>query len=112
MNLDGRQFRLVSAQGNSDLSDSVIFKYFQHGPWIWGTYFSKEVDRGTLLGRFTAENAIAFTYCHWSGGQKRKGQCKSIIDSDEGGALRIQENWTWTEGGLGSGTSVIEEIYE
>jgi len=43
-------------------------------------------------------------------GTLKAGRCISTPEVLPDGRLRLHESWNWTEGGDGSGTSVIEEM--
>lgn len=110
LNLNNRLFISVSNTENGEISNKTLFKYHQKEQSVWASYSGGNVERGTLIGKFTGHNQIYFTYQHLNiDGEIRIGECKSTLEVLTDGRLRMKESWQWLNGDMSKGYSVIEE---
>ena len=111
MTYDNRRFRAVSNSPGGDVTATTTFHYRQHGDIVWGTYEGGGVAFGTLLATLGADGALDMRYQQVAvDGSRKAGRCRSTPEPLADGRIRLHEQWTWTEGGTGGGTSVVEEI--
>jgi len=108
---DNRRFRAVSNVDTGDVTTDTTFHYHQRDAVVWATYDGGGVAFGTLIATVDARGRLEMRYQQVSvTGQLRAGRCLSTPEVLPDGRLRLHESWSWTEGGEGSGTSVVEEM--
>jgi len=111
VSLHDRRFSPVSNSDNGEVSPETRFHYRQEGATVWATYAGGEIVMGTMVGVSRADGTFDLRYQHVSDdGALRAGRCVSTPELLPDGRLRLHESWLWTEGGRGSGTSVVEEV--
>lgn len=107
---DGRVFRSVENSSGGDVGAETEFHYRQRGDLVWATYQGGAIRFGTLIGHCHADGSLDFRYQHVAAdGAIKTGRCESRPEQLPDGRIRLYESWQWTEGGTGSGSSVIEE---
>ena len=58
-----------------------------------------------------ADGILDLRYQHVSTTHEiRTGRCRSTPELLEDGRIRLHEQWEWTEGGTGAGSSVVEQV--
>lgn len=113
MHYDNRRFRAVANSSAGDVTGDTIFHYRQIGDIVWGTYAGGGVRFGTLIATVDDEGRLDMRYQQIaSDGTRKAGRCTSTPERLHDGRIRLHERWTWTEGGTGGGTSIVEEIVE
>jgi hypothetical protein len=111
LDLDGRRFRAVSNSSSGDVSEETVFSYRQLDRVVWATYEGGGVRFGTLIAAIRDDERLDMRYQQIArDGTIKAGRCVSTLEQLPDGRLRLHEEWRWTEGGVGSGTSVVEEI--
>ncbi|MGQ0286814.1 n-acetylglutamate synthase [Pasteurellaceae bacterium 22721_9_1] len=111
MDLNDRTFSSISNSESGEVNGNTFFYYHQDNRLIWAEYEGGEIIKGFLIGKFIAENKIAFTYQHVNQSlENRLGKCVSQIEVLPNGKLRLHENWQWLDGEQKAGQSIIEEI--
>ena len=106
-----RHFRAVTNVGTGDVDTTTRFHYRQDGDVVWATYHGGSVAFGTLTARLLDDGSLDMRYQHVSiAGVMRTGRCRSTPELLSDGRIRLHESWQWTEGGEGSGESMIEEL--
>jgi len=109
--LNDKVFRLISSSGSAEVDIDVLFYYYQKDDVIWGTYEGGPVRKGTITGRFIEDEVIEFHYQHLNTENiVMTGKCTSKIELLSDSRLRLIEKWSWTNGDLSSGESIVEEI--
>ena len=107
---EGRIFASVANVAGGDVGAATTFRYHQHDDVVWATYAGGAVAFGTLIARILADGCLDMRYQHvTSSGAMKTGRCRSTPTRLGDGRLRLDEQWMWTEGGAGEGTSRIEE---
>ena len=113
INYNERVFQSVSNTSDGDVGAETVFRYRQDGDLVWGTYSGGHVRFGTLLAIASPEGTLAMRYQHLtSTGEFKAGECSSMPELLADGRVRLHEQWCWTAGGVGSGTSIVEEIVQ
>lgn len=112
INYDGRIFRSIANAAGGDVGGDTLFLYHQQGDIGWATYQGGQVAFGTLVATVSpADGSLDMRYHHVSAdGTLKTGRCRSTPFLLPDGCLRLREVWQWTEGGIGEGTSEIEEV--
>jgi hypothetical protein len=106
-----RIFRCAQNTAEGDVGNDTVFHYRQEGDVVWATYAGGPVAFGTLIGRKLVDGRLDARYQHVTiAGTVKAGRCWSTPEALPGGRIRLHEEWTWTEGGTGSGSSQVEEI--
>lgn len=110
-NLDHKVFCSVSNTGDGDVSYKTLFYYHQKEELIWAMYEGGGVLRGTLVGKFISKDHFKFSYVHLNeSGELRTGNCSTTVSINKEGKLILKELWTWTNGNLTSGESILTEV--
>ncbi|EGY51927.1 homoserine kinase [Neisseria shayeganii 871] len=108
--LDGKIFRTICNADNGEVGGDTRFHYRQQGEMIWAEYAGGEIRKGFLIGRMSTADTFEFTYQHLNRAwQSRSGRCRSRIERQADGRLRLYESWQWTDGSGSGGESVLEE---
>lgn len=111
INYHDRHFRSVGNSAGGDVTAETEFHYRQAGDVVWATYSGGAVLFGTLTALVLADGRLDMRYQQVSVEQEIKtGRCLSTPEQLPDGRLRLHEAWEWTEGGHGSGRSVVEEV--
>jgi hypothetical protein len=113
MNYNGKKFISIQNSGTGQVDAETVFHYQQQGDLVWAEYSGGEIARGTLIAICNEAGELDMRYQHINGsGELMTGKCRSSPEVLSDGRIRLHEKWQWTCGGLSSGESVIEEIYE
>lgn len=106
-----RVFRSIDGASTGDVSADTRFHYRQDGDVVWGTYSGGGVKFGTLTAIVLPDGRLDMRYSQVSrAGALKTGRCVSLPEILPDGRVRLNERWEWTEGGVGSGESVVEEL--
>lgn len=106
-----RIFRTIANSAGGNVGLDTTFHYQRWGDVVWATYRGGAVAFGTLVGMVRADGRLDMRYQHVTVDREFKaGRCLSTPHVSADGRMRLDEAWTWTEGGTGSGVSQIEEI--
>ncbi len=110
---DGRSFRARQSSATGEVDASTLFHYRQRGEVVWATYYGGAVTWGTLVATVEAGGHLDMRYQHVSSdGSLKTGLCRTRPELLPDGRLRLHETWSWTSGGEGTGTSILEEVIE
>lgn len=108
---DGRLFRSVANSDGGDVGEETAFHYHQRDDVVWATYSGGAVRFGTLIATVNGDGNLDMRYQHVSaGGDFKSGRCRSRPERLPDGRLRLHEQWQWTDGAEGQGTSIVEEV--
>jgi hypothetical protein len=111
LNYDNRRFRAVANSSGGDVTGETMFHYRQIDRIVWGTYRGGGVAFGTLVATVDDDGRLDMRYQQVAiDGTRKAGRCVSMPERLADGRIRLHERWTWTEGGVGAGTSVVEEL--
>ena len=106
-----RLFRAVSNSPGGDVDDSTLINYRQSGDVVWATYQGGQIAFGTMIGVVRGDGTLDLRYQHvTSSGAIRTGRCQSRPEVLDDERIRLHEAWQWTEGGVGSGSSTVEQV--
>lgn len=88
-----------------------MFHYRQEGNVLSCEYSGKGIHRGHLLGKVDESGNIDMRYHQINTrGELRTGICRSTPRMLNNGKIRLSEEWEWTSGEGGKGTSILEEV--
>jgi hypothetical protein len=108
---DDRTFASVSNSSAGDVGSGTLFHYRQRGDVVWGTYERGGIEQGTLIARVLTDGSLDMRYQHVTrDGAIKTGRCLSQPEILVDGRIRLHERWQWTEGGTGTGESIVEEV--
>ncbi|MCI5055172.1 MAG: n-acetylglutamate synthase [Flavobacteriales bacterium] len=111
INYNGRKFRVLGNSENGEVSDDMVFEYFQEGKILTCRYFGDKILEGHILGLVQEDGTIQMTY-HQINDQLNhrtgKGISKPIILED--GRIQLEEHWEWTNGDKTKGRSSLVEM--
>ena len=110
MNLNGKTFRASSNSENGEVSSATIFKYFEQDGLVWAEYYGGQILKGNLIGKRNDDGSLDLRYQHVNrSGEIKTGLCRSEIEKDSNGKIRIKEKWKWTCDDYSEGESEIVE---
>ena len=111
INYDGRDFRSMANSDGGDVDAETAFHYHQRDNIVWATYAGGSVVFGTLVATVDVDGNLDMRYHHVAlDGSFKSGRCRSRPEILPDGRLRLHEEWQWTDGAAGAGSSVIEEV--
>ena len=113
--LHNRIFVGVVNYDDGDANQDTVFRYYQDGEVVWGTYEGGRVRYGQILARVTPEGKLDMVWQYLNlDDQLIAGTCTSTPELLPDGRYRLNETWVITLGPAAgqSGESVIEEIRE
>lgn len=102
---------VVETERSGDVGPDTRFRYHQAGDVVWATYGGGRVQFGTMIAAVNADGTLEARYQQVSvDGTIKTGRCRSTPEFLPDGRVRLHEEWAWTEGDLGAGSSVVEEL--
>lgn len=108
---DGKVFRTAANAVGGDVDDRTTFHYRQRGDVVWATYEGGAIAAGTLVAAVKVDDSLDLRYQHLTvDGTFKAGRCRSQPTPLPDGRICLDETWQWTEGGEGTGRSVVEEV--
>jgi len=109
MNLSGKRFRVLATSEQGVVSEDTLLEFVQRGARVLGRYRGGTIARGYLVGT-TVGASLRFRYAQREAdGHIHGGRSVCDLYVSRGGALRLEEHFTW-DTRLGSGTNIFEEI--
>jgi hypothetical protein len=106
-----RLFRASTNSTGGDVDGDTLFNYWQHGDVVWATYQGGAILFGTMVGVVRTDGSLDLRYQHVSATSEiRTGRCRSTPELLDDGRVRLHEQWEWTEGGAGTGSSIVEQV--
>ena len=113
LDLHNRMFVGVVNYDDGDANQNTVFRYYQDGDLVWGSYEGGRVRHGQILARVTPEGTLDMVWQYLNlDDQLVAGTCQSTPVLLLDGRYRLNEKWMITLGpsaGL-AGESAIEEI--
>ena len=110
MNLNGKTFRATSNSENGEVSSATRFKYFEQDGLVWAEYSGGDILKGSLIGKRDDDGSLDLRYHHVNRrGEIKTGICRSRVEEDSNGKIRIKEKWQWTCDDYSEGESEIVE---
>jgi len=110
-NYEGRTFAAAGNTTGGDVDQSTLFHYHQLENVVWATYSGGAIAWGTLIATADGAGNLDMRYHHVAlDGTIKVGKCRSRPERMPDGRIRLHEQWQWTEGAMGDGVSVVEEI--
>lgn len=101
----------IEAVPGGDVGPDTRFSYHQNGDVVWATYGGGRVQFGTMIATVCSDGTLDARYQQVSSdGLIKTGRCRSTPEFLPDGRVRLHEDWTWTEGDLGTGSSIVEEL--
>ena len=112
-NYDNRCFVGVENYDDGDLTEDVIFTYFQNESTVWGMFEGGRVRFGSLVADVMNDGSLNMVWQYLNIDHELiQGICHSVPEILPDGRYRLRETWkVLTEPSL-EGTSVVEEIEE
>ncbi|WP_236973730.1 hypothetical protein [Membranihabitans maritimus] len=111
MNYNNRKFRPLKNSKNGEVSEDLIFHYSQEGNILTCKYSGANILAGHLIGLVDPRGNIDMRYHQVNKhGEIKTGICHSKPVVLANGKIQLLEDWEWTSGGKGKGTSVLEEL--
>ncbi len=96
---------------SGDVGPDTLFRYHQDGDVVWATYGGGRVQFGTMIATVNPDGTLETRYQQVAtDGTIKAGRCRSTPEFLSDGRVRLHEEWAWTEGDSGSGSSIVEEL--
>ena len=106
-----KTFVAIENSSNGQVSEEVVFHYFQKDNIVWGNYEGGVIKKGSLVGICNKNATLNFVYQHIdSKNHIKTGKCFSTPEILQDGRIRLNEHWQWTCDDFSEGTSIIEEV--
>lgn len=115
LDLNNRRFVGVVNYDDGDANQDTVFRYYQEGNLVWGSYEGGRVRHGQILARVTPEGKLDMVWQYLNlDDQLIAGTCESTPELLSDGRYRLNEAWETTLGPAAgqSGESAIEELRE
>jgi len=110
INLNNRKFKALENSENGEISNDTVFHYFQEKDVIWANYAGGNIIKGFLIGKIVGES-LEFNYQHINESMELlTGKCKSQLQINNEGKMKLLEQWQWTCKDFSKGSSVLIEI--
>jgi hypothetical protein len=110
MNLNGKTFRATSNSETGEVSSATSFKYFEEDGLVWAEYSGGDILKGNLIGTRDVDGSLDLRYQHVNRrGEIKTGICRSTLETNSDGKIRIKEKWQWTCADNSEGESEIVE---
>lgn len=107
-NYDGRTFVGVENYDSGDLNAQTVFRYYQRGDIVWGSFEGGGCAAGNLIARVGEDGSLNMSWHYLNrSGDLLRGTCRSRLEVLPDGRYRLHESWEISDGT--TGTSVIEE---
>ena len=115
LDLHNRRFIGVVNYDDGDANQDTVFRYYQDGNLVRGSYEGGRVRHGQILARLTPEGKLEMVWQYLNlDDQLIAGTCQSTPELLPDGRYRLNERWEITLGPAAgqSGESAIEEMKE
>lgn len=113
LDLHNRMFVGVVNYDDGDANQDTVFRYYQDGDLVWGSYEGGRVRHGQILARVTPEVTLDMVWQYLNlDDQLIAGTCQSTPVLLPDGRYRLNEKWVITLGPAAGqvGESAIEEM--
>lgn len=115
LDLHNRRFIGVVNYDDGDANQDTVFRYYQDGDLVWGSYEGGRIRHGQILARVTSEGKLDMVWQYLNLDDRLvAGTCTSTPELLPDGRYRLNEEWEITLGPAAgqSGKSAIEEMKE
>ena len=104
-------FVATQNSANGQISEEVVFQYFQKENVVWGNYEGGAIKKGNLVGICNEDFTLNFVYQHIDiHNHLKTGKCFSTPEILPDGRIRLYEKWQWSCDDYSEGTSIVEEV--
>ena len=106
-----KTFVAIGNSSNGQVSEEVVFHYFQKDNIVWGNYEGGVIKKGSLVGICNKNATLNFVYQHIDiHNHLKTGKCISMPEILPDGKIRLYEKWQWSCDDYSEGTSIVEEV--
>jgi hypothetical protein len=111
LSLDKVKMNVVKTAQTGVVNHETIFHFSQDGDRVFAEYQGGKIQRGFLVGKLTADNRLAFTYCQMQkDGKLDNGVSDCELAKNEDGKLVLIERFEWKSRPGEFGTNIFQEM--
>lgn len=111
INLDNIHMNVIKTDACGVVNHETIFQFSQKNDVFEAKYAGGKIRQGFLVGRFTTENQLIFSYCQIQmDGKLDNGASQCEVSKDENGKIMLTEHFEWASRPGEFGTNVFKEI--
>ncbi|APR35939.1 hypothetical protein [Paraburkholderia sp. SOS3] len=111
LDLDGKQFTLISNTAGDAKAGETIFTFEQNGQVIRATYHGGGVVLGAIIGQIEQEDRLKVLFQQvTAAGKLCGGEGHIEVQKGADGKFRFIDDWRFTINGNGSGQAVWQEL--
>lgn len=93
------------------VNHETIFQFSQNENVVTAEYEGGKIRNGFLVGRFTTENQLKFTYCQMQvDGTLDNGASQCEVSKNENGKITLTEHFEWASRPGEFGVNIFEEL--
>ena len=109
INLNLKQFKLISSSNVKDIGTETKFNFCQKDGIIYGVYNGGAVKKGSFIAKIIGDGTLEKRFQHVNeNGNLVSGKSYATTEVMADGRLRLKE--TWTDESDKTGSSIYEEI--
>ncbi|MDB6081827.1 MAG: n-acetylglutamate synthase [Chlamydiia bacterium] len=109
--LDKIQMNVVKTAASGVVNHETIFHFSQNNGIVSANYTGGKIQQGFLVGRFTTENELVFSYCQMQlDGKLDNGASKCVVSRNENGKVILTEHFEWASRPGEFGTNIFQEL--
>lgn len=111
ISLDNVKMNVVKTAENGVVNHETIFLFSQKDDVITAEYAGGKIRKGFLVGRFTNQNQLTFSYCQMQNdGALDNGASTCEVAKNENGKITLTEHFEWKSRPGEFGTNVFQEL--
>ena len=111
ISLDRVNMNVISTDACGVVNEQTIFHFSQKDGVVQANYAGGKIKQGYLVGRFTSENQLEFSYCQMQiDGKLDNGASKCDVSKDANGTITLTEHFEWASRPGEFGTNVFKEL--
>lgn len=109
--LDKIRMNVIQTDACGVVNHETIFHFSQNNGIVEAKYAGGKIQQGFLVGSFTTENQLVFSYCQMQiDGKLDNGTSQCEVSKDENGKITLTEHFEWASRPGEFGTNIFKEI--
>jgi hypothetical protein len=102
---------IVKTDACGVVNHETIFYFSQDGNVVTAEYAGGKIRSGFLVGRFTTETQLVFSYCQMQiDGKLDQGTSQCEVSKNQEGKITLTEHFEWASRPGEFGTNVFQEM--
>ena len=110
INLNDKKFTIQQNSENGEVSNQTVFAFVQIDKFVSGSYSGGRILKGQLIGIMSETNLKLNYQCITEEQVLKSGSAQVSLAKDNQGLIKMEMDWTWLSGDVGSGKSSYVEI--